>query len=107
MLEVNTRYLYVEQLFDVDELTDFVNLKKSQKTTLNIIKAIEKIEKKIEKIGGNPIRILRFDGESAIKSLVKANDKQIFTIKERIGNQYKLKEMNQKYLFSRYLLLKV
>lgn len=244
MLEINTRYLFVEQLFDVvfdvDESTDFVNLKKSQKTTMNIIKAIEKIEKKIEKIGGNPIRILRFDGESAIKSLVKANvnqnfiiiqqspashsftslidrailtirtllynintdlsnpkavnhvvdvynmtrhetlskylkhikpegvsprdmiesdilyqyfiselknyniniyenedmelkegdqvrvlsstlkelnktyekirskwSKQIFTIKERIGNQYKLKEMNQKYLFSRYLLLKI
>ena len=83
MLEINTRYLFVEQLFDVvfdvDESSEYVNLKKSQKTTLNIIKAIQNIEKKIEKIGGNPIRILRFDGESAIKTLVKANDKQIKT----------------------------
>ena len=59
---------------------------------------------------GDQVRVL----SSTLKELNKTYEKnrskwskQIFTIKERIGNQYKLKEMNQKYLFSRYLLLKV
>ena len=83
MMEINTRYLFVEQLFDVvfdvDESTEFVNLKKSQKTTLNLIKAIQNIQNKIRSVNGHAIRILRFDGERAIHPLVKAKGKVITT----------------------------
>ena len=83
MMEINTRYLFVEQLFDVvfdvDESTEFVNLKKSQKTTFNLIKAIQNIQNKIRSVNGHAIRILRFDGERAIHPLVKAKGKVITT----------------------------
>lgn len=54
------KYLFVEQLFnvvlDVDTSKEFVNLKKSQKTTYNISKAIQNIQMKIKKVNGYPIR---------------------------------------------------